>query len=169
MDKKIIGGLAIGAIVIGGIFGINRLMADTPAAVSKPIPGKASSAAKKTSGVLDMICELRLDLEGQMTLGINSSESSRVAMAQVDFDKSSGWYQGTLAMHEGRAGNLSVEGQKLRVSRPAMFQRFGTTITGEQFVIDRSTGDFEQSITLKDGRKVTLIRGACAKVDKPPF
>jgi hypothetical protein len=50
-----------------------------------------------------------------------------------------------------------------------MFQRFGVMITGEEFVVDRKTGSFVQSLTLKDGRTVKLIKGTCAKVIKPPF
>jgi len=116
-----------------------------------------------------MICELKLDLDGQLALGITANEPNRVAMAQVDFDKASGWYQGRIAISESRAGNLTVQGNKLKVSRPAMFERFGVKITREEFVIDRATGDFQQSLTLQDGRQITLIRGTCARVIKPAF
>jgi hypothetical protein len=50
-----------------------------------------------------------------------------------------------------------------------MFQRFGVMIAGEEFVLDRKTGSFVQSLNLSDGRKVNLIKGTCAKVIKPPF
>mgnify|MGYP007055105509 FL=1 len=50
-----------------------------------------------------------------------------------------------------------------------MFQKFGVMITREEFVIDRSTGAFSQSLTLNDGRNVVLIKGTCAQVHKPPF
>jgi hypothetical protein len=50
-----------------------------------------------------------------------------------------------------------------------MFERFGVKITREEFVIDRATGDFQQSLTLQDGRQITLIRGTCARVIKPAF
>jgi hypothetical protein len=42
-------------------------------------------------------------------------------------------------------------------------------ISGEEFVIDRKTGSFVQSLSLQDGRNVKLIKGTCAKVHKPPF
>ena len=116
-----------------------------------------------------MICELKLDLDGQLALGITANEPNRVAMAQVDFDKASGWYQGRIAISESRAGNLTVQGNKLKVSRPAMFERFGVKITREEFVIDRTTGDFQQSLTLQDSRTITLIRGTCPRVIKPAF
>ena len=119
--------------------------------------------------MIDLICELRLDLDGQLALGITANEPNRMAMAQVDFEKSSGWYQGKIAISESRAGNLMVAGQKLKVSRPAMFERFGVKITREEFEVDRQTGDFQQSLTLQDGRVITLIRGTCARVIKPAF
>ena len=62
-----------------------------------------------------------------------------------------------------------MQGNKLVVSRPAMFQKFGVMISREEFVIDRSTGAFSQSLTLNDGRNVVLIKGTCAQVHKPPF
>jgi hypothetical protein len=90
-------------------------------------------------------------------------------MAQIDFDKNSGWYQGRIAISESRAGTLNLMGTRMKIYRPAMFQRFGVMITGEEFVVDRKTGSFVQSLTLKDGRTVKLIKGTCAKVIKPPF
>jgi hypothetical protein len=119
--------------------------------------------------VIDLICELHLDIEGQLALGIQGNEPPRITMAQVDMDKSSGWYQGRLSISESRAGVLSVQGNKFVVSRPAMFQRFGVSINKEEFTIDRTTGAFEQSLGITDGRTVKLIKGTCAKVIKPPF
>jgi hypothetical protein len=119
--------------------------------------------------VIDLICELELDLDGQLVLGIKENEPSRITMAQIDFGKNSGWYQGKIAISESRAGTLSMMGSRLRIYRPAMFQRFGVVITGEEFVVDRKTGSFVQSLSLQDGRTVKLIKGTCAKVIKPPF
>jgi hypothetical protein len=120
-------------------------------------------------GVMDLICELELDLDGQLALGIKENEPSRVAMAQIDFEKKSGWYQGRIAISESRAGTLTLMGTRVKVYRPAMFQRFGVMISGEEFVVDRKTGRFEQSLSLSDGRTVKLIKGTCAQVNKPPF
>ena len=118
---------------------------------------------------MDLICELELDLDGQLALGIKENEPSRISMAQIDFEQKSGWYQGRIAISESRAGTLTLMGTRLKIYRPAMFQRFGVMITGEEFVIDRKTGSFAQSLSLQDGRTVTLIKGTCAKVHKPPF
>jgi hypothetical protein len=158
-------GIAIGLLVMGGIWGLVHLMADTqtpPEMASTSMPGG-------NKGVIDLICELELDLDGQLALGIKENEPSRITMAQVDFEKNSGWYQGKIAISESRAGTLSLMGTKLKIYRPAMFQRFGVMITGEEFVVDRKTGSFVQSLSLQDGRTVKLIKGTCAKVIKPPF
>ena len=88
---------------------------------------------------------------------------------RLDLDKKAGWYQGRLTITESRAGTLAVQGSKLVVTRPAMFERFGVMITQEQFTVDRTTGEFVQSLTVQDGRVIKLIKGTCAKVIKPPF
>ena len=158
-------GIAIGLLIMGGIWGLVHLMDDKrpePVLVAESMPGA-------NKGVMDLICELELDLDGQLALGIKENEPSRITMAQIDFEKNSGWYQGKIAISESRAGTLNLMGTRMKIYRPAMFQRFGVMITGEEFVVDRKTGSFVQSLTLKDGRTVKLIKGTCAKVIKPPF
>ncbi len=165
MLKNIAIGIVIGLLVMGGIWGLVHFMGDTtaqPELTSERLPGG-------NKGVMDLICELELDLDGQLALGIKENEPSRITMAQVDFEKNSGWYQGKIAISESRAGTLSLMGTRLKIYRPAMFQRFGVMISGEEFVVDRKTGSFVQSLSLQDGRTVKLIKGTCAKVIKPPF
>ncbi len=87
----------------------------------------------------------------------------------LDFDSKTGWYLGQFALSETRKGALTQEGSKARVSRPALFERYGTMVTGEQFTLDRATGEFLQSLTLKDGRRFDLIKGYCGKLTKAPF
>ena len=161
--KTFLVGAAAGAVLTGAVWGIvDGLSPDSqePASLRE---------TRNNRGVMDLICELNLDLDGQLALGITGAEPPRMSMAQVDFGKTSGWYQGRIAISEGRAGNLSVQGNRLVVSRPAMFQKFGVMISREEFVIDRTTGVFTQSITTQDGRNVVLIKGVCAQVFKPPF
>jgi hypothetical protein len=160
-------GMAIGILVMGGVWGLVHVMGSG----STPPPELASETSMPggNKGVMDLICELELDLDGQLTLGITENEPSRITMAQVDFEKKSGWYQGKIAISESRAGSLTLMGTRLKVYRPAMFQRFGVMISGEEFVLDRKTGSFVQSLSLQDGRNVKLIKGTCAQVIKPPF
>jgi hypothetical protein len=165
MLKNIAIGIAIGLMVMGGIWGLVHLMGESrpePELIAESLPGASK-------GVMDLICELELDLDGQLALGIKENEPSRITMAQIDFDKKSGWYQGTIAISESRSGTLQLMGTRVKVYRPAMFQKFGVMITGEEFVVDRKTGSFVQSLSLKDGRNVKLIKGTCAEVIKPPF
>jgi hypothetical protein len=163
--KKILGGMAVGAAVVGCVWGLVSMLADDTQAPSTLAAAKPGG----NKGVLDMICELSMDLDGQMALGITANEPSRMTIAQVDFDKGTGWYQGKIAISETRGGSLSVVGSKLLVSRPAMFQRFGVMINREEFSVDRKTGNFEQSIGTQDGKTIKLIKGTCAQVIKPPF
>lgn len=166
MLKHISIGILIGTLVMSGVWGLVHLLSDNGNAESLVSEMKMPGNNK---GVLDMICELELDLDGQLALGIKENEPSRITMAQVDFEKSSGWYQGRIAISESRAGTLTLMGTQLKVSRPAMFQRFGVMINREEFVVDRKTGRFTQTLGIQDGRTVTLIKGTCAKVIKPPF
>lgn len=165
MLKFIAIGASLGALVMGGVWGLFHVMGE-PKSVEASLPAMTPGANK---GVMDLICELELDLNGQLKLGITDKEPSRMAMAQIDFEKNSGWYQGKIAISESRSGTLQLMGTRLKVSRPAMFQRFGVMISGEDFVIDRKTGRFVQTLTLSDGQSVTLITGTCAQVIKPPF
>lgn len=163
--NKLLGGIVIGALLTASIYGLVQVLLDDSSAPEIP----QDILVQRRTGMMDLICELQLDLDGQLALGINANEPSRMSLAQIDFERKSGWYQGRLAISEGRAGNLTVVGPRLIVSRPAMFQRFGVTISKEEFVIDRSNGSFTQSISTQDGRNITLIRGTCAQVIKPPF
>ena len=159
-------GIAIGLLVMGGIWGLVHLMVED---IPEPAEVVVEAVPGTSKGVMDLICELDLDLDGQLILGIKENEPTRITMAQIDFDKQSGWYQGTIAISESRSGTLQLMGSQLKVYRSAMFQRFGVMVAGEEFVLDRKTGSFVQSLNLNDGRKVKLIKGTCAKVIKPPF
>jgi hypothetical protein len=160
-------GVVIGLLVMGGIWGLVHLLGENNSASSELSAAKSLPGGNK--GVMDLICELELDLDGQLALGIKQNEPTRVTMAQIDFEQKSGWYQGKIAISESRAGTLSLIGTRVKVYRPAMFQRFGVMISGEEFVVDRKTGSFEQSLSLSDGRSIKLIKGTCAQVIKPPF
>lgn len=160
-------GIVIGVLVMAGIWGLVHVMSEPDVA---PIElANESRLPGNNKGVMDLICELELDLDGQLSLGIKENEPSRITMAQIDFEQKSGWYQGKIAISESRAGTLNVLGTRLQVSRPTMFQRFGVMIAREEFVVDRKTGSFVQSLTLNDGKVIKLIKGTCAKVIKPPF
>ena len=167
MNKILIG--SVGAVVVAAVAGALLYATSGPGESLEDRLSDVASSRSANKGVIDLICELKLDLDGQLALGITANEPSRITMAQIDFSKNAGWYQGKIAISEGRAGNLTVSGNMLRVSRPAMFQRFGVMITQEEFTVDRSTGEFTQTLTIRDGKPVTLIRGTCAKVIKPPF
>ncbi len=160
-------GAAIGILFMGSLWGLVHVMSDDVTPPAEFISdGKIPGSNK---GVLDLICELELDLDGQLALGIKENEPTRITMAQIDFEKNSGWYQGKIAISESRAGTLHLVGTRLQVSRPAMFQRFGVMISREEFEVDRKTGRFVQSLTVDNGKVIKLIKGTCAKVIKPPF
>lgn len=167
--KNLIIGVAIGILAAAGAWGVSLLFSSDAKRTAEPEAVEAAPARASNPKVVDLICELHLDLDGQMALGIQGNEPSRITIAQIDMEKNAGWYQGRISISESRAGNLTVQGNKFVVTRPAMFQRFGTTISQEQFTVDRTTGEFVQSLTVQDGRVVKLIKGTCAKVIKPPF
>lgn len=151
-------GLAIGA---GGGWALSRPSADSS-------PSTKASGHQPTTGVLRLVCDLELD-KGKDVFGINPSEAKRVGQVGIDFDRSSGWYDGALAISESRPGGLTYSGNLLTVKRPALFQRFGAQITGEEFTINRETGEFQQQLTINTGFQIPLIKGRCARLVKAPF
>jgi hypothetical protein len=120
------------------------------------------------SGVVRLVCDLELDA-GKDVLGITASEATRIASVGLDFDRNSGWYDGTLAISESRPGTLTIDGDVLMVKRPALFQRFGARIVAEEFSINRQSGIFQQHLTIDTGFQIPLIKGRCARLVKPPF
>jgi len=167
--KNLIIGVVIGILAAAGAWGVSLLFSSDSKHAPDPDVTQSDTARAASGKLVDLICELHLDIDGQMALGIQGNEPSRITMAQIDVDKRAGWYQGRISISESRAGNLTMQGTKFVVTRPAMFQRFGTTISQEQFTVDRTTGEFVQSLTVQDGRVIKLIKGTCAKVIKPPF
>ena len=165
--KAFLLGAGVGAAAILGVWGILSITGSGPSA-SGQLEAQMAPPPKNPD-VIELICELSLVVEGQLALGIKDDVPSRITLAQVDFAKKSGWYQGKIAISESRAGTLTVVGNKLQVVRPAMFERFGVMINREEFTIDRKTGNFQQTIGTKDGRIIPLIKGTCAQVIKAPF
>jgi len=138
---------------------------------SPPATLHAPAAAKKNAAdtQLTFICG-----DATHSLPVNGFDAppkvyTETLLGGLDFDKKTGWYLGQFALSETRKGALTQEGSKVKVSRPALFERYGVMVTGEQFTLDRATGEFLQSITLNDGRQFDLIKGYCGKLTKAPF
>lgn len=118
--------------------------------------------------VLNLICDLKVSMP-QGDLASPRQHYTQMVVANVDLSNLSGWYQGQFAISETRKGSVTTEGAVLHVRRPALFPRFGVMIGGEEFTIDRSTGEFRQNITLQDGRTFEFMTGYCGKYAKAPF
>jgi len=160
-------GLAVG-LLLGAALVYLILPAGPAGGGSSQSLGSSASAGLPKSGTIRLVCDLELD-KGKDVLGINPYESKRIASVGIDFDRSSGWYDGALAISESRPGTLTFEGDLLKVNRPAMFQRFGAKISGESFTVNRQTGEFQQQLTIDTGFALPLIRGQCARLVKAPF
>ena len=135
---------------------------------SQATPHPPSAAPQVTDSQFTVVCH------ATQSLPVNGFDAppkvfTETLLGNLDFDNKTGWYQGQFAISESRKGSLTQEGSMVRVSRPALFERFGAMVTGEQFTIERTTGEFLQSLTLKDGRIFDLIKGYCGKLIKAPF
>lgn len=117
---------------------------------------------------ITFLCEANYSVPTNGLEGPNKVYKEMMA-AGLDYKNKAGWYQGIFSISESRKGALVLQGNKALVSRPAMFERFGVMVTGEQFTLDRTTGEFNQSLTIKDGRKIEIIHGYCGKLTKAPF
>ncbi|MCX7240603.1 MAG: hypothetical protein WCK83_01595 [Burkholderiales bacterium] len=130
--------------------------------------GARAGKAKYADEEITMICDLNYSVPGD-TPDAQHKVYKEMAAAGIDYKAGAGWYQGIFSISESRKGALTVKGSKVMVSRPAMFERFGTMVTGEQFTFDRDTGEFIDQLTVKDGRKLEIIKGYCGQLIKAPF
>lgn len=127
-----------------------------------------SSKRSETEDNVTFLCDANYSVPTNGLDGPNKVYKEMLA-AGLDYKNKAGWYQGTFSISESRKGALVLQGNKAIVSRPAMFERFGTMVTSEQFTLDRTNGEFSQSLTIKDGRKIEIIHGYCGKLTKAPF
>lgn len=128
----------------------------------------ASRQKKESEENITFLCEANYSVPTNGLEGPNKVYKEMMA-AGLDYKNKAGWYQGIFSISESRKGALVLQGDKAVVSRPAMFERFGVMVTSEQFTLNRSTGEFTQSLTIKDGRKIEVIHGYCGKLTKAPF
>jgi len=156
-------------LVLGlGAFGIYAgwIHLGTPA--SKALGTKEPGAMDKTTGEAKFICEVTISMP-QRTLEAEPKVYNDMLIAAVDYDQKTGWYQGDFAISEGHKGSLKVNGTKIFVSRPAMFERFGVMIIQEDFTIDRADGSFVQTLTFKGDKTRHVLKGFCGGLTTAPF
>ena len=131
---------------------------------------ESASAAQGESSpsALALVCEVS-QLTPVNGFDAPAAGQRRTLVAGVDISAKTGWYQGEFVISEGRKGSLDVTPESFTFSRPAMFERYGEMLVSEQVTIDRTTGELNQSLTLRGGRTVKLVRGVCARLIRAPF
>jgi hypothetical protein len=160
MKKIIIALLAL--VVLAGIV----ISAAMTGQISLDIHGKKTPFQSK--GKLDVICDLEVSKPSDNLS--QPFDTVRLTMpAQFDFDENTGWYTGEYAISMNRKGTLHVQDDLLKVSRPALFKRFGLIITGEHFTLNRRNGQFEQWLDLEGDKHLDLITGRCKRATNAPF
>lgn len=117
---------------------------------------------------ITLICEVAVSMPVN-SLDTPPKVHTETMIAGLDFKNLNGWYQGDFSISESRKGALVMQGSKAVVSRPAMFERFGEMVIGEQFTLDRADGKFIQTVTFKGERKVDIIKGYCGKLTRAPY
>jgi hypothetical protein len=160
MNKTITALLAL--VVLGGIV----ITAQVTGLISLEMNGKKPSYQNK--GKLDVICELEVSKPHDNLS--QPFDTARLTMpAQFDFDENTGWYTGEYAISMNRKGTLNVQDDLLKVSRPALFKRYGLMITGEHFTLNRRNGQFKQWLDLEGDKRLDLITGRCKRATNAPF
>ncbi len=129
-------------------------------------PGAAVPQSSETS--MTLVCETTYSMP------VNGFDApprvqTKTIIVGLEFEAQTGWYLGELVLNEGRKGSLTQKDGKILVNRPAMFERFGTMLTGEQFTVVRATGEFQQTLSIKGDRSFNLIKGYCGRFIKAPF
>ena len=156
-------------LVLGlGAFGVYAGWIHLGTPSGKAVGGKQVDAVDKNTGESKFICEVTISMP-QRTLEAEPKVYNDMLVAGVDFDQKTGWYQGDFAISEGHKGSLKVNGTKILVSRPAMFERFGVMIIQEEFTIDRSDGSFVQTLTFRGDKTRHILKGFCGGLTTAPF
>lgn len=124
--------------------------------------------AYQNKGRLDVVCDLEVS---KPTDNLSQPfDKARMTMpAQFDFEENTGWYTGEYTISMNRKGTLQVQDDLLKVSRPAMFKRYGLVITGEHFTLNRRNGEFKQWLDLGGNKRLDLITGHCKRTTNAPF
>ena len=165
-----------GIVALLAVFGLSAWFAydsfggNVLSSLVSPIENKPQEHSRKESDrIFNLICD------GTHAFPANGFDApprilNQTFVAGINLDDKTGWYQGQLAISETRKGTLAVsQSGDIVVSRPALFERYGAMITGEQFTLNRVTGEFNQSVTLSDKRSIVMIKAYCGKMIKPPF
>jgi hypothetical protein len=156
-------------LVLGlGAFGVYAGWIHLGTSSSQAAGAKPGDAMSKTTGEAKFICEVTISMP-QRTLEAEPKVYNDMLVAGVDYDQKTGWYQGDFAISEGHKGSLKVNGSKILVSRPAMFERFGVMIIQEEFTIDRADGSFVQTLTFKGDKTRHVLKGFCGGLTTAPF
>ena len=151
-----------------GAFGLYAGWIHLGTSADKTVGNKPMDAVNKTTGESKFICEVTISMP-QRSLEAEPKVYNDMLVAGVDYDQKTGWYQGDFAISEGHKGSLKVNGTKILVSRPAMFERFGVMITQEEFTIDRADGSFVQTLTFKGDKTRHVLKGFCGGLTTAPF
>ncbi len=160
MNKIITALLAL--IVLGGII----ITAQMTGLISLDMNDKKPPYQNK--GKLDVVCELEVSKPND-NLSQPFDTARSTMPAQFDFDENTGWYTGEYAISMNRKGTLNVQDDLLKVSRPALFKRYGLMITGEHFTLNRRNGQFKQWLDLEGDKRLDLITGRCKRATNAPF
>lgn len=159
--KKTITALLI-LIVLAGMV----LIAQMTGLISLDMNGK--KPAYQSKGKLDVVCDLEVSRPNDNLS--QPLETTRLTMpAQFDFEENTGWYTGEYAISMNRKGTLQVQDDLLKVSRPAMFKRYGLIVTGEHFTLNRKNGEFKQWLDIEGDKHLDLITGRCKRTTNAPF
>jgi hypothetical protein len=118
--------------------------------------------ANDNSGKIELVCDVEV---ARPVNGLGQPpETSRMTLAAgADFEENTGWYTGEYAISTNRKGTLKIDRAVIEVSRPALFSRYGVTILGEHFTLDRTNGEFKQWLALKDDKKIYIVSGTCKR------
>lgn len=131
-------------------------------------PEQALSKTKLSTENANFVCEVMVSMP-RGDLKAEPEVYSDVVVVGLNYEQKSGWYQGQFSISESRKGTMVLEGPKAVVSRPAMFERFGEMIIGEEFTLDRSNGALVQTLTFRTGKRRHILKGTCAKMTGAPF
>jgi hypothetical protein len=124
--------------------------------------------AAAASPPINLVCDVESTYPSR-GFGEPSTKSKGRLRVIIDVDRHTGVYYGPFAIGPDRPGQLEVTDNAYKVTWTGNFTVAGATVVHEEFFVNRYTREFQQSLTLSDGRQFGFVDGTCSLVNGPAF
>jgi hypothetical protein len=133
-----------------------RLAAVIMTALSTSVFGAAAATPP-----INLICDVESAYPSE-GFGKPTSKSNGRLRVIIDVDRHTGVYYGRFAIGPDNPGQLEVTDDVYKVTWRGKRSVVGGTVVYEEFVVNRHTREFQQLLTISDGREFGFVDGTCS-------